>query len=150
MTVTATAGGVYVSSRPKIWRRWTSCSRGRRRKYRDFGFALWWWIGLGRGMEQSGLVEKVGDYFRTVTHVGRIAFNFLPACCFMALTGWWATWLLLPFYSRGLWGAEGYGVNPIWFVCRYLCEKLRSTQCPSPPTRRHSFASGCIRISEDD
>lgn len=148
----AMAGGVLMFLTPKDLKKMDFLLTWEDMKGMQWGILLLFGGGLAlaEGMEQSGLVEKVGDYFKNSDPLGVSLLIFLLTLISMALTELMSNVALVTIFIPVVFGiAEGYGVNPIWLAMPVTFAASCAFMMPiSTPPNAILFASGYIRMKE--
>jgi solute carrier family 13 (sodium-dependent dicarboxylate transporter), member 2/3/5 len=107
-------------------------------------------LALAEGMEQSGLVQKVGEYFSGQSQISGIALIFALTFISMALTELMSNVALVTIFVPVVFGiAEGFHINPIWLAMPVTFAASCAFMMPiSTPPNAILFASGYIRMKE--
>lgn len=107
-------------------------------------------LALAEGMEQSGLVQKVGEYFSGQNQINGIALIFFLTLISMALTELMSNVALVTIFVPVVFGiAEGFHINPIWLAMPVTFAASCAFMMPiSTPPNAILFASGYIRMKE--
>lgn len=148
----AMAGGVLMFLIPKDLKKMDFLLTWEDMKNMQWGILLLFGGGLAlaEGMEQSGLVEKVGDYFKGQDAMSVTVLIFLLTLISMALTELMSNVALVTIFVPVVFGiAEGYGINPIWLAMPVTFAASCAFMMPiSTPPNAILFASGYIRMKE--
>jgi sodium-dependent dicarboxylate transporter 2/3/5 len=107
-------------------------------------------LALAEGMEQSGLVLKVGEYFSGQNQVSGVALIFTLTFIAMALTELMSNVALVTIFVPVVFGiAEGFHINPIWLAMPVTFASSCAFMMPiSTPPNAILFASGYIKMKE--
>jgi solute carrier family 13 (sodium-dependent dicarboxylate transporter), member 2/3/5 len=107
-------------------------------------------LALAEGMEQSGLVQKVGEYFSGQNQISGLALIFVLTFISMALTELMSNVALVTIFVPVVFGiAEGFHINPIWLAMPVTFASSCAFMMPiSTPPNAILFASGYIRMKE--
>ncbi len=107
-------------------------------------------LALAEGMEQSGLVQKVGEYFSGQNQMSGMALIFFLTFISMALTELMSNVALVTIFVPVVFGiAEGFHINPIWLAMPVTFAASCAFMMPiSTPPNAILFASGYIRMKE--
>ena len=107
-------------------------------------------LSLAEGMEQSGLVQKVGEYFSGQSQISGMALIFFLTFISMALTELMSNVALVTIFVPVVFGiAEGFHINPIWLAMPVTFAASCAFMMPiSTPPNAILFASGYIRMKE--
>jgi sodium-dependent dicarboxylate transporter 2/3/5 len=148
----AMAGGVLMFLTPRDLKKMDFLLTWEDMKNMQWGILLLFGGGLAlaEGMEQSGLVEKVGDYFKGQDAMSVTLLIFLLTLISMALTELMSNVALVTIFVPVVFGiAEGYGINPIWLAMPVTFAASCAFMMPiSTPPNAILFASGYIRMKE--
>lgn len=148
----AMAGGVLMFLIPKNLNKMDFLLTWEDMKGMQWGILLLFGGGLAlaEGMEQSGLVEKVGDYFKNSDPLSIGLLIFMLTLISMALTELMSNVALVTIFIPVVFGiAEGYGINPIWLAMPVTFAASCAFMMPiSTPPNAILFASGYIRMKE--
>jgi solute carrier family 13 (sodium-dependent dicarboxylate transporter), member 2/3/5 len=148
----AMAGGVLMFLTPKNLKKMDFLLTWEDMKGMQWGILLLFGGGLAlaEGMEQSGLVEKVGDYFKNSDPLSVALLIFMLTLISMALTELMSNVALVTIFVPVVFGiAEGYGINPIWLAMPVTFAASCAFMMPiSTPPNAILFASGYIRMKE--
>jgi sodium-dependent dicarboxylate transporter 2/3/5 len=107
-------------------------------------------LALAEGMEQSGLVQKVGEYFSGQNQISGLALIFALTFISMALTELMSNVALVTIFVPVVFGiAEGFHINPIWLAMPVTFAASCAFMMPiSTPPNAILFASGYIKMKE--
>jgi sodium-dependent dicarboxylate transporter 2/3/5 len=148
----AMAGGLLMFLTPKDLKKMDFLLTWEDMKNMQWGILLLFGGGLAlaEGMEQSGLVEKVGEYFKGQDAMSVTLLIFLLTLISMALTELMSNVALVTIFVPVVFGiAEGYGINPIWLAMPVTFAASCAFMMPiSTPPNAILFASGYIRMKE--
>jgi solute carrier family 13 (sodium-dependent dicarboxylate transporter), member 2/3/5 len=148
----AMAGGVLMFLVPKNLKKMDFLLTWEDMKNMQWGILLLFGGGLAlaEGMEQSGLVERVGEYFSGRDAMSVSLLILLLTLISMALTELMSNVALVTIFVPVVFGiAEGYGINPIWLAMPVTFAASCAFMMPiSTPPNAILFASGYIRMKE--
>lgn len=148
----AMAGGVLMFLTPVNLRKMNFLLSWEDMKSMQWGILLLFGGGLAlaEGMEQSGLVQKVGEYFSGQSQIGGVALIFFLTLVSMALTELMSNVALVTIFVPVVFGiAEGFHINPIWLAMPVTFAASCAFMMPiSTPPNAILFASGYIRMKE--
>ena len=148
----AMAGGVLMFLTPVSIKKMNFLLNWEDMKSMQWGILLLFGGGLAlaEGMEQSGLVQKVGEYFSSQNQMSGIALIFLLTLISMALTELMSNVALVTIFVPVVFGiAEGFHINPIWLAMPVTFAASCAFMMPiSTPPNAILFASGYIRMKE--
>jgi len=107
-------------------------------------------LALAEGMEQSGLVQKIGDYFSGQNQISGATLIFFLTLISMVLTELMSNVALVTIFVPVVFGiAEGFHINPIWLAMPVTFAASCAFMMPiSTPPNAILFASGYIRMKE--
>ncbi len=107
-------------------------------------------LGLADGMEKSGLVQIVGNYFSTRNDLSVGVLIFLLTAISMGLTELMSNVALTTIFVPVVFGiADGFHLNPIWLAMPVTFAASCAFMMPiSTPPNAVLFASGYIKMRE--
>ena len=148
----AMAGGVLMFLTPVSWKEMKFLLGWEDMKHMQWGILLLFGGGLAlaEGMEQSGLVEMVGDYFKGGNQFTGATLIFALTFISMALTELMSNVALVTIFIPVVFGiAEGFHINPIWLAMPVTFAASCAFMMPiSTPPNAILFASGYIKMKE--
>lgn len=105
---------------------------------------------LADGMEKSGLVQIVGNYFSSQENINPGLLIFLLTAISMGLTELMSNVALVTIFVPVVFGiADGFQINPIWLAMPVTFAASCAFMMPiSTPPNAVLFATGHIRMSE--
>jgi sodium-dependent dicarboxylate transporter 2/3/5 len=107
-------------------------------------------LALAEGMEHSGLVQKIGEYFSGQNQIQGWVLIFALTFISMALTELMSNVALVTIFIPVVFGiAEGFHINPLWLAMPVTFAASCAFMMPiSTPPNAILFASGYIRVKE--
>lgn len=148
----AMAGGLLMFLIPVSWKDLKFLLSWEDMKHMQWGILLLFGGGLALadGMEKSGLVQKVGDYFNGQSALAGYLLIFSLTFISMALTELMSNVALVTIFIPVVFGiAEGFHMNPIWLAMPVTFAASCAFMMPiSTPPNAILFASGYIRMKE--
>jgi len=151
-TTIAMTGGILMFLMPSNWKKQKFLLDWEDMKSLPWGILLLFGGGLclADGMEKSGLVEIVGDYFSSQKdpNVGLLIFSLTGIS--MALTELMSNVALTTIFVPVVFGiADGFHLNPIWLALPVTFAASCAFMMPvSTPPNAILFASGYIKMKE--
>jgi sodium-dependent dicarboxylate transporter 2/3/5 len=151
-TTIAMAGGVLMFLMPVDIRKQKYLLEWSDMKELPWGILLLFGGGLclADGMEKSGLVQIVGNYFSSQEDINVGLLIFLLTAISMGLTELMSNVALVTIFVPVVFGiADGFQINPIWLAIPVTLASSCAFMMPiSTPPNAVLFATGHIRISE--
>ena len=148
----AMAGGVLMFLMPANLKKMNFLLTWEDMKNMQWGILLLFGGGLAlaEGMEQSGLVQKIGDYFSGQNQISGATLIFFLTLISMVLTELMSNVALVTIFVPVVFGiAEGFHINPIWLAMPVTFAASCAFMMPiSTPPNAILFASGYIRMKE--
>jgi solute carrier family 13 (sodium-dependent dicarboxylate transporter), member 2/3/5 len=148
----AMLGGLFMFLLPKNFKSMEGLLTWEDMKKMQWGILLLFGGGLAlaEGMEQSGLVEKVGQFFSSGSTMSTSMLIFSLTAIALVLTELMSNVALVTIFIPVVFGiAEGYGINPIWLAMPVTFAASCAFTMPiSTPPNAILFASGYIKMKE--
>ena len=148
----AIAGGILMFITPIRFKKMNALLNWDDMKKMQWGILLLFGGGLAlaEGMEHSGLVQKIGEYFSSQNQIKGWVLILTLTVISMALTELMSNVALVTIFIPVVFGiAEGFQINPIWLALPVTFAASCAFMMPiSTPPNAILFASGYIRVRE--
>ena len=148
----AIAGGVLMFLTPTSIKKMTALLTWEDMKKMQWGILLLFGGGLAlaEGMEHSGLVQKIGEYFSNQNQIQGWMLILILTSISMILTELMSNVALVTIFIPVVFGiADGFHINPFWLAMPVTFAASCAFMMPiSTPPNAILFASGYIRVKE--
>jgi sodium-dependent dicarboxylate transporter 2/3/5 len=148
----AMAGGILMFLAPTNLKKMTALLNWDDMKRMQWGILLLFGGGLAlaEGMEHSGLVQKIGEYFSNQNQIKGWILILTLTFISMALTELMSNVALVTIFIPVVFGiAEGFQINPLWLAMPVTFAASCAFMMPiSTPPNAILFASGYIKVKE--